>query len=70
MPDLIYLLNSLTNSSGKILVPGIYDDVLPESSDEISLYENINFSVKSFKEAVGCEKIIHENKVCNDTLYF
>jgi hypothetical protein len=43
MIDLISLLNELVDAQGKILIPGIYDDVLQLSENERKLYENIDF---------------------------
>ena len=47
--DLIYLMASLKEPNGKILIKGIMDDVLPMTPEEESLYENIDFDVKEFK---------------------
>ena len=44
MVDLVYLLNELVDSSGKILVPGVYDSVKPLTDEEKKLYEQIDFS--------------------------
>lgn len=44
MVDLVALLNELVDSKGKILIPGIYDSVQPETEDENKLYEPIDFS--------------------------
>ncbi|KAH6937199.1 hypothetical protein HPB50_025984 [Hyalomma asiaticum] len=45
MPDLMYLLNSLTDAEGRIKVPGIYDEVLPLTHEERKVYEGIEFDV-------------------------
>jgi len=48
MVDLVYLLNELVDSKGKILVPGVYDSVKPLTDEEKKLYEPIDFcQVKS-----------------------
>uniref|UniRef100_A0A8C7CVJ5 Peptidase M20 dimerisation domain-containing protein n=1 Tax=Oncorhynchus kisutch TaxID=8019 RepID=A0A8C7CVJ5_ONCKI len=41
MSDLIALLGSLLDHTGKILVPGVTDDVAPLTEDERKLYDNI-----------------------------
>ena len=43
MVDLVALLNELVDAKGKILIPGIYDSVLPLTEEEEKLYENIEF---------------------------
>ena len=43
MVDLVALLNELVDAKGKILVPGMYDSVLPLTEEEEKLYENIEF---------------------------
>ncbi|XP_075229128.1 cytosolic non-specific dipeptidase-like [Lycorma delicatula] len=63
MSDLVFLLDSLVDSSGKILVPDILEDVLPTTCEELKTYENIDFCVKEFKKAVGCEQLLHEDKI-------
>ena len=44
MVDLVSLLNELVDGKGKILVPGIYDDVEPLTEEEQKLYEPIDFT--------------------------
>lgn len=64
MSDLVYLLNTLLDCNGEILIPGIHDDVEPLTKDELQIYEEINFDVKEFKNFIGCNKLRHqEDKV-------
>jgi hypothetical protein len=64
MTDLFYLMNNLVDQHGKILIPGIYDDVLPVTDEERALYKDIDFDWDEFRCNVGCDKLIHgENKV-------
>nr|XP_018917689.1 PREDICTED: cytosolic non-specific dipeptidase [Bemisia tabaci] len=60
MADLIYLLNTLVDINGKILVTGIYDEVAPETANEKDVYDPIEFNLSHFKSDIGCSKIIHE----------
>ena len=41
MSDLVYIMNNLVNKDGRIVVPGIYDDVAVLTTAEAKLYENI-----------------------------
>ena len=44
MVDLVSLFNELVDSKGKILVPGIYDQVAPLTEDEKKIYDSIDFN--------------------------
>ena len=64
MPDLIYLLNTLTDKDGNILVTGLLDAVAPVSETEIAMYKKIDFSVEEYKNSIGTNKLRHdEDKV-------
>ncbi|KAK8778812.1 hypothetical protein V5799_019850 [Amblyomma americanum] len=45
MPDLMYLLNSLTDAGGRITIPGIYNDVQPVTHEERKIYEGFEFDI-------------------------
>ena len=64
MTDLVRLMSSLIDSTGKILVPGIMDDVAPVTSEEEALYEGIDFDCGSYKKEnkISTGKLLHENK--------
>jgi nonspecific dipeptidase len=49
MTDLVYLLSSLKDPSGKILVEGLMDDVAKVTPEEEALYKDIEFDVEAFK---------------------
>jgi nonspecific dipeptidase len=49
MTDLVHILASLKEPTGKILIDGIMDDVLPVTPEEQALYRDIDFDVDSFK---------------------
>eukprot|EP01083_Nonionella_stella_P250900 866273_1 len=50
MTDLVQLMASMIDSSGKILVPGIFDDVVPVTPEEEAMYDSIDFDCEAFKE--------------------
>lgn len=63
MTDLIHLMNQLVDRSGRILVPGIYDDVAPLLPNENEIYAKITFNMQEFKDGLGTPgKLMHETK--------
>ncbi|KAI7872777.1 hypothetical protein BDF14DRAFT_1748567 [Spinellus fusiger] len=66
MTDLIALMNTLVTPKGKILIPGIYDNVLAVSEMEEQTYNGLEFSMQDLHSAVGAEINIHES--VRDTL--
>ena len=64
MTDLVQLMASLVDSSGRILVPGIMDDVAPVTPEEEALYDGIDFDCEAYKREnkVVSNKLMHENK--------
>lgn len=64
MADLIYLMNTLVDVNGHILVDGIYDKVAKVTESELASYKNIDFDVNEFKNTVGAQQLAHkEDKV-------
>ncbi|XP_011501395.1 PREDICTED: cytosolic non-specific dipeptidase [Ceratosolen solmsi marchali] len=59
MPDLIYLMNSLVDVNGKILVDEIYDSVAKITPDELKIYDTIEFNVSEYKNSCGASKLAH-----------
>lgn len=60
----MYIMNSLTDAQGKILIPGIYDDVAPLIENEHEIYKKISFDVDVFRQDIGAAKLRHsEDKV-------
>lgn len=59
MSDLIYLLNTLVDKDGKILIPNIYNEVAPLRKDETKMYESIDFNVDSYRDFIGTKKLLH-----------
>lgn len=61
MPDLIYLLNTLTDSKGEILIDNISKNVAPLQSDEHELYKSIDFDVNEYKKDIGVNILRHND---------
>lgn len=59
VPDLIYLLNTLVDKDGRILITGIYDSVAPLKPNENELYEKISFDVNDYRNDIGAKKLLH-----------
>ena len=66
MTDLVHLMSSLVNPQGEITVPGIMDDVLPETPEEQELYKTIDFDLEDYKSASKVKtisnKLLYDNK--------
>ncbi|XP_064080143.1 cytosolic non-specific dipeptidase-like isoform X1 [Macrobrachium nipponense] len=59
MADLIYLMNTLLDNKGNILIPGIMDEVVPVTSEEEALYRDIDFDVEDYRKDLGHQRLIH-----------
>ena len=64
MTDVIKLMSTLVDSSGKILVEGVMDDVAPVTAEEEALYDTIDFNLDSFRKEVRpvSNKLLHPDK--------
>ncbi|XP_039383933.1 beta-Ala-His dipeptidase-like isoform X1 [Mauremys reevesii] len=62
MTDLIALLDSLVDTSGRILIPGVYDDVASFTEEEKKLYEAIEFDLEEYKNNTGVKKFLYDTK--------
>uniref|UniRef100_A0ABM5GB29 Cytosolic non-specific dipeptidase-like isoform X1 n=1 Tax=Pogona vitticeps TaxID=103695 RepID=A0ABM5GB29_9SAUR len=60
--DLIFLLNTLVNSSGHILIPGIYDAVVPPSEKEVEFYKESEFNAAKIKRTFGIRNFTYSAK--------
>ncbi|PSN48737.1 Cytosolic non-specific dipeptidase, partial [Blattella germanica] len=64
LADLIYMLGSLTDKDGKILVPGIYTDVAKLTTTEDDAMKKIDIDLIRYKEGSGIKKLLFkEDKV-------
>ncbi|NWV79635.1 CNDP1 dipeptidase, partial [Dasyornis broadbenti] len=60
--DLIALLDSLVDSTGRIQIPGIYDSVAALMEEERKLYESIEFDLEEHRNNCGVKKFLYSNK--------
>ncbi|XP_026472311.1 cytosolic non-specific dipeptidase [Ctenocephalides felis] len=61
MSDLIYLMNTLVDKHGKILIPGLYNEVAPLLPNEHEIYKGIDFEVDDFRNDIGSRCLLHNN---------
>lgn len=61
MTDLVRVLASLVDTNGKILIPGIMDQVAPVTKDEETLYDNISFTMETLHDSLGSKTTIFED---------
>ncbi|XP_055603022.1 cytosolic non-specific dipeptidase [Uranotaenia lowii] len=59
MNDLVYLLGTLADKNGKILVTNVYKEVAPLLPNEQAIYDAIDFSVEDYKRQLGTERLMH-----------
>lgn len=62
MIDLIGLLDTLIDSSGHILIPGINEAVAELTEEERKRYEAIEFDVENFKNKIGTDGLMYDTK--------
>ena len=61
MTDLISLMSTLVEPSGKIKIEGIYDHVDPVTEQEEEIYKNIDFDINAYAESIG-GNLMHKTK--------
>ena len=61
MSDLIYLLNTLLDNKGQILIRGIMEDVASVTDEEVETYKNIDFDVETFRRDIRCQDLISKD---------
>ena len=62
MSDLVRVLASLVDTDGKILVPGVMDDVAPVTADEKAIYQDISYTMENLHESLGATTTVFEDK--------
>ncbi|CAK9301229.1 unnamed protein product [Gordionus sp. m RMFG-2023] len=65
MAELVEILSELSNAtSGRIKIPGVYDDIDSLTEAEIKAYTNFNFNLEDYKESVGSlGPLLHSSKL-------
>ncbi|XP_017773769.1 PREDICTED: cytosolic non-specific dipeptidase [Nicrophorus vespilloides] len=61
MADLVYLLNTLVDKDGKILVENIYNEVAILSDTEKELYKKVHFDVEEYRTNIGTKQLPHNS---------
>ncbi|XP_045489382.1 cytosolic non-specific dipeptidase [Pieris rapae] len=59
MSDLIYLMNTLVDKDGKILITDVYKSVAPLTDTEMKLYDTIDFDPEAYRKAIEAYKLPH-----------
>lgn len=62
MNDLVHILSTLQDKDGVIQVTGINNEVAPLTPAEEKLYEKIYFNVNEYKQDIGTNQLVHDNK--------
>lgn len=53
LTDMVILLSKLVDSQGKILIPGIQEDVEPLTEEEKARYDTIDYTMRDFNDSIG-----------------
>ena len=65
MADLMYLMNTLVDAEGKILVTGLHEQVAPLTPEERALYKDIDFDPEDYRKDIGTNRCVQKgDKVC------
>lgn len=59
MNDLVYLLGTLADKEGKILIPNLYKEVAPLLPNEQEMYDAIDFDVSEYRDQLGARRLMH-----------
>ena len=64
MTDLVHLMASMIDSSGKILIKGIMDDVKPVTPEEEALYDGLDFRMEEYiaENRISTGKCMQDNE--------
>ncbi|CAG8448886.1 15812_t:CDS:10 [Funneliformis mosseae] len=62
MTDLIILFSKLVTPNGKILIPGINDDVAELKDEEMETYRSIEFKLEELQSAIESKTNIYDNE--------
>lgn len=62
MTDLLHILSRLIDQTGKIIIPGIHDEVLPLTDKEAQLYDSLNFSTEEYRRDIDHKELRYKTK--------
>lgn len=62
MTDLVKIMSTLVSPDGKILIPGVNDQVAPLTDKERAVYDVMDFSLSDVENAAGSKTTVSENK--------
>ena len=60
MADLIYMMNTLLDKDGNILVEGLMDPVAKVTDEELASYDGIDFDVDDYKNDLKTAKLVND----------
>merc|ERR1719367_564277 len=60
MADLVYMMNTLLDKDGNILVEGLMDPVAKVTDEELAKYETIDFDVHDYKNDLKTAKLVND----------
>ncbi|XP_066913242.1 cytosolic non-specific dipeptidase-like [Clytia hemisphaerica] len=61
--DLIKIFSKLTDDTGHITIPGVNDDVILMTDEELATYGPIEFDPEEFRKEIGTNELAHPDKV-------
>ncbi|KAL7754515.1 hypothetical protein RI367_000500 [Sorochytrium milnesiophthora] len=61
MTDLIQLMSRLVTPAGKILIPGINDNVAALTDEERKIYDSLDFSLNELQSCIGAKNNIYDD---------
>ncbi|KAH7012996.1 peptidase family M20/M25/M40 [Ilyonectria destructans] len=64
MTDMVKIMSTLVDSNGKLLIPGIYDNVVPVTDAERELYQNMKISNEDLDGGLGGRNL-HQDVASN-----
>ena len=67
MADLMYMMNTLVDANGKILVDGLEEQVAPLTAEERALYKNIDFDPEDYRKDIGTNCCIQKGDKVGST---
>lgn len=59
----VHLVGSLTDSSGRILIPGIYDHVAPVTEEERDMCRTVDLDLEEYRKSSQVKKFLFDTKV-------